>query len=249
MATNSQLDDLLERSTLVFVGTIKELQAATMATVPITENTAVVTVDEVLQAIPTLPDLTDTDITVQLRSAEELREGQQATFFTTGWLYGTSVAVQEVDHVEGRITMDRIDELAAPGRVATPQNQTARLQQRIAEADVIVVGTVSNISLPEQRPRGPITEHDPQLKVATIEVQTTEKGDVPQDNIEVVYSASDDVRWHRTPTFQVGQSGIFLLNRQEIRALETEGYAALSPLDYYPPEQIASVQRLMEPGE
>jgi hypothetical protein len=203
----------------------------------------------VLQAIQTLPDLTDTDITVQLRSSQELQEGQQATFFTTGWIYGTSIAVQELDHVEGRISMDRMGELAASGRVATPQDQTARLQQRIAEADIVVVGTVSNISLPEQRPRGPITEHDPEYKVATIEVHTTEKGDVPQDRIEVVYSASNDVRWHRTPTFHVGQTGIFLLNRQEIQALETEEYAALSPLDYYPPEQVASVRRLIEPRE
>jgi hypothetical protein len=243
-----QIDDLRRQSTFTFVGTVKRLNAATMAEVPVTDSTAVVTVDEVLQAPPMLADLAGTDITVQLSNAQQMQEGQQATFFTTGWLYGQSIAVQEIGHVEGRVGDDHAAELAAlsPG---TPENRTLRLQQRLADADVVVVGTVSNISVPEQRPRGPITEHNPEYREATIDVHAVEKGDPPPDRVKVVYSASDDVEWRNTPTFHVGQSGIFLLNKQEIRALETEEYAALSPLDYYPAEQIDSVRHHMESGE
>jgi hypothetical protein len=248
MSMSHQIDDLMRQSTFTFVGTVAKLNAATMADVPVTESTAVVTVDEVLRAPQMLADLAGTDITVQLKSAQQIQEGQQATFFTNGWIYGQSIAVQEVGHVEGRVGDERAAELAvrSPG---TPENRTLRLQQRLADADVAVVGTVSSISVLEQRPRGPITEHDPEWREATIDVHSVEKGDLPQDRITVVYSASDDVRWHSTPTFHVGQSGIFLLNKQEIPALATEEYAALSPLDYHPPEQIDFVQGLMEPGE
>jgi hypothetical protein len=242
------IDDLKRQSTFAFVGTVKKLNEATMAQVPVTDSTAVVTVNEVLQAPPMLADLAGTDITVQLSSSQRVQEGQQATFFTNGWLYGESIAVQEVGHVDGRVGGERAAELAAlsPG---TPENRTLRLQQRVADADVVVVGTVSNISLPENRPRGPITEHDPEWREATIDVHAVEKGAPPQDRIKVAYSASDDVRWRNTPEFHVGQSGIFLLNEQEIPALETEMYVALGPLDYYPPEQIDFVRSVMEPGE
>jgi hypothetical protein len=243
---SSEIDDLKRQATFTFVGTVKNLNATTMAQVPVTDRTVVVTVDEVLQAPPVLRDLAGTDVTVQLSSSQQVREGQQATFFTNGWLYGQSIAVQEVGHVEGRVGESHAAELAAlsPG---TPENRTLRLRQRLADADVVVVGTVSNISMPEQRPRGPITEHDPEYREATIDVHAVEKGDPPQDQIKVVYAASDDIRWHSTPTFHVGQSGIFLLDKQEIRELAREEYAALSPLDYYPPERIDFVRSLMEP--
>jgi hypothetical protein len=243
-----QIDDLRRQSTFTFVGTVKELNAATMAEVPVTESTAVVTVDEVLQAPPILAGLDGTDVTVELSSSQPVQEGQQATFFTNGWIYGESIAVREVGHVEGRVGDDQTAELAAlsPG---TPENRTRRLRRRLAEAEVAVIGTVSSISVPEQRPSGPISEHNPEYREATIDIDSVEKGDPPQDRIKVVYAASDDVEWQNTPTFHVGQSGIFLLNKQEIRALGTEEYAALSPLDHYPPEQIDFVRSHLESRE
>jgi hypothetical protein len=243
-----QIDDLRQQSTFTFVGTVKQRNAATMDQVPVTDRTAIVTVEEVLQAPPMLADLAGTDVTVELSSAQQLQEGQRATFFTNGWIYSQSIAVKEVGHVEGRVSDDHASELAAqsPG---TPENRTLRLQQRLAEAEVAVTGTVSSISVPEQRPSGPISEHNPEYREATIDIASVEKGDPPQDRIKVVYAASDDVEWRNTPTFHVGQSGIFLLNKQEIRVLGTEEYAALSPLDHYPPEQIDFVRSQLEPRE
>ncbi|MDQ3966700.1 MAG: hypothetical protein M3246_09705 [Actinomycetota bacterium] len=248
MPPNSQIDDLMRQSTFTFVGTVKRLNAATMAAVPVTENTAVVTVDEVLQAPPMLADLAGSDVTVQLSSAQQVQEGQQATFFTTGWIYGTSIAVREVGHVEGRVGAERADELAALSP-AMPENRTARLRQRIADADAVVVGMVSSIKFPEgYNPYGPASEHAPKWREATIEVQSVEKGDLPQDRITAIFSASDDVRWYRTPTFQVGQKGLFLLDKREIPELQREEYVALDPLDYQPPEQLDSIQGLIGSG-
>jgi hypothetical protein len=250
VATSPQVDDLSRQSTFTFVGTVKELNAATMAEeVPVTQSTAVVTVYEVLQAPPMLANRAGTDITVLLSDPEQMQEGQQATFFTTGWRYGEDVAVQEVGHVERRVDDERAAELAAlsPG---TPENRTHRLQQRLAEAEVVVLGMVSNIGFPEgYDTQGPVSEHAPRLREATIQIQEVYKGDLPadQESIKAVFFASMDVQWYRTPILDVGQKGIFVLDKREISELQREEYAALDPLDYQPSEQRDLIQRLL-PG-
>jgi hypothetical protein len=249
VSTSSPIDDLSRQSTFTFVGTIQELNAATMAEVPVTESTAVVTVDEVLQAPPMFAGRAGTDITVQLSDAQQMQEGQQATFFTTGWIYGEDIAVQEVGHVERRVDDERAAELAAlsPG---TPENRMLTLQQRLAKADAVVLGMVSEIKFPEgYDTHGLVSEHAPLWREATIQIQTAYKGDIPadQDAVKVIFSASKDVRWHRSPILNVGQKGIFVLNKREIRELQREAYAALDPLDYQPSEQRDLIQTLL-PG-
>ena len=249
MATSPQVDDLSRQSTFTFVGTVKELNAATIAEeVPVTESTAVVTVDEVLQAPPMLANRAGTDITVQLSDAEQMEEGQQATFFTTGWIYGEDIAVQEVGHVEGRVDDEQAAELSTLSR-GTRENRTLRLQQRLAEADVVVLGMVSEIKFPEgYDTHGLVSEHAPLWREATIQIQTVYKGDLPadQDTVKVIYSRSEDIRWHRTPILDVGQKGIFVLDKREIPDIQREEYAALDPLDYQPPEQRDLIERLLQ---
>jgi hypothetical protein len=249
VATNPQVDDLSRQSTFTFVGMVKELNAATMAEeVPVTESTAVVHVQAVLQAPPMLANRAGTDITVQLSDAEQVQEGQQATFFTTGWIYGEDIAVQEVGHVEGRVDDERAAELAAlsPG---TSENRRHRLQQRLADAEVVILGMVSEIKFPEgYDTQGLVSEHAPLWREATIQIQTVYKGDLPTDQVTIkaIFSASRDVRWHRTPILDVGQKGVFVLNKQEIPELQREEYAALDPLDYQPPEQRDLIQTLLQ---
>jgi len=249
VATSPQVDDLSRQSTFTFVGTVKELNAATMAEeVPVTQSTAILHVDEVLQAPPMLANRAGTDITVLLSDPEQVQEGQQATFFTNGWIYGEDVAVQEVGHIERRVEDERAAELAAlsPG---TPENRTQRLQQRLAEADCVVAGMVSEIKFPEgYDTQGLVSEHARLLRVATIQIETVYKGDLPadQDTVKAIFFASRDVRWYRTPILDVGQKGVFVLNREPIQELQREEYAALDPLDYQPPEQRDLIETLLQ---
>jgi hypothetical protein len=150
--------------------------------------------------------------------------------------------------VEGRVSDDHASELAAqsPG---TPENRTLRLQQRLAEADVVVLGMVSEIKFPEgYDTHGLVSEHAPLWREATIQIQTVYKGDLPadQDTVKVIYSRSEDIRWHRTPILDVGQKGIFVLDKREIPDIQREEYAALDPLDYQPPEQRDLIERLLQ---
>src|SRR5829696_7391553 len=127
MSESSQLDDFMQQSTFTFIGTVKQLNASTAAEVPATAGTAVVTVDEVLHAPPMFDDLGGSDITVQLSSTQQAVEGQQATFFTIGSTYGTSLTVQEIGHVEGRADVGLAGEIAALSPT-TSDNQSALLR-------------------------------------------------------------------------------------------------------------------------
>src|SRR5207237_8153840 len=62
----------------------------------------VVRVNQVLQK-PLAVALTRGDsVTVETVRAGSLKPGTQATFYTTGWIFGRGVAVREVGHEPGR---------------------------------------------------------------------------------------------------------------------------------------------------
>jgi hypothetical protein len=126
-------------------------------------------------------------------------------------------------------------------------------RQHLAEADAVIVGTVTMVGLPEQEiqrlttsegPGRPLSEHDPVWREATIHVGSVLKGAVAQQTT-VVFPASVDVAWYRAPKLQVGQKGIFALHQQDIPALQRSGFVALHPDDYYPLAQLSAVQSLL----
>jgi hypothetical protein len=131
------------------------------------------------------------------------------------------------------------------------------LQQHLADADAVVVGTVTGVNLPAhvvqqlatpQPPtRGPISEHDPDWREATIQVASVEKGNVPAQQT-VLFPASRDVAWYAAPKFHAGQKGIFVLHQREIPELQRTELVALHQEDYHPPEQLPQIMALMRAG-
>src|SRR5215468_3875892 len=85
-----------QRPTFVFRGTVKQLKRATMSGVPIDESTAVVRVDQIIEAPPDLAGYLGQNITVQLASRQSVRVGEQMVFHTIGWMFGDSVAVRSL---------------------------------------------------------------------------------------------------------------------------------------------------------
>src|SRR5438309_4243960 len=78
------------KPTFVFKGTIKKLKSATMKDVPVNDRTAIVTVDQIIEAPPGLADYNGQDITVQLSGRAKVRVGQEMIFHTISWMYGIS---------------------------------------------------------------------------------------------------------------------------------------------------------------
>jgi hypothetical protein len=238
-------DDLIRQSTFIFNGTVEKLNATTMKSVNATEATAVVRIDQVIDAPGAPPDLARKTITVQLRQLGSFRIGQHATFFTKGWLLGNSMAVIEVGHL--------MEAEAAPSvqkQVSAIHGQMAdeQLQSEMSTAGAIVSGTVRAVRPSKIAHIG--SEHDPDWYEAEIAVARTMKGKIAADTVVVFFPRSDDVMWHDSPKFKEGERGIWLLHRNQVRFPSVEDqYTALRPLDFQEQTQIERVQRLLKSAQ
>jgi hypothetical protein len=152
----------------VFKGTVQKLKAATMQEVQVDARTAVVRVDEVIQASEALSHYAGQDITVQLAGKKKFKKGQQAVFYTNGLLFGDSVAVQAIDQQDlGKLPAA----LAVAGDNPVKNLAAKDIQARFGSADVIVSGRVTSVRVPsdvvaaktagavDQTAVGPISEH------------------------------------------------------------------------------------------
>jgi hypothetical protein len=252
-------------ATLVFVGTVKKLGAATMRSVPVSDRTAVVRVEQLIEAPRNLAHLAGTDITVLLAGRAKVEVGKQLLFHAAAWIFGDSVAVRAVS--QEAATTARQAALARGGDPAQ-QRVNREVQQRLDAADLVVSGKVVTVSLPQggesaAATRGlapvsgkPVREHDPHWREAVIAVDDAHKGNHPGRQVKVLFPASTDVRWFRAPKFAVGQQGFFALHKTMLKAPETptaatreltaaavapdgesEVYTALHPMDFQPYDQ------------
>lgn len=240
----AKLQSLMQESQFIFSGTVKKLRAATLPDVEPTDRTVIVTVDEVFLASPALGDHKGKDVTVQLQKPGEVTQGQRLVFFTTGWIYGVGLAVREVGHLEPGAEPTALRQQLAQ---AIGQREDQSLQSRIARASLVVVGKVLSAE-PFGAPGQPrsISEHDPMWWRAVVEIESVAKGEFSGRSIVVLFPKSTDVVWQKTPKFNRGQEGIWVLQRQKIEALRTEGFTALNPLDYLGKDQLDRVIRLIK---
>jgi hypothetical protein len=92
------------------------------------------------------------------------------------------------------------------------------LQSRIQSAAAVVVGKVREIREPsgttaQVSPGGglPISEHDPQVAEAVIDVTEGIKGAQANSQVVVRFPTSEDVMWSDHPKLRVGETGVFIL--------------------------------------
>lgn len=234
-------EELTRAAQLVFRGTIQKVDASNLDAVPADSGTAVVRVDEVLKAAPSLGDFTGREITVKLAQPGDATPGEQAVFFTNGWLYGTTLAVIEVGRLHGDAALFR-------GQVAAAVRQAAdeELQGRLAGAALVVAGRVV-----ETHPAAVVgevgegSEHDPQWWEAVVQVDTVFKGKPEGQRVTFFYPMSRDVVWFEAPKPAVGSDGIWLLHRDQLPELGLPGYTALKPWNLLPRGQVDRVRRLL----
>lgn len=250
------------KATFVFQGTVKKLKTALMKSVPVDAHTAVVHVDQVLEAPANLRHLAGTNITVQLVERVKAAVGEGFVFHAAGWIFGDTVAVRAV-------TQEPVQRAHAPllARGGDPVAHRAdrELQNRVNDADLVVSGTVVAVKLPEgsepqvRAARGggdvagkPVSEHDPKWREAVVQVADVHKGEHAADKVSVLFPSSQDVRWYKAPKFHAGQQGYFVLQKSKIKASdrvdtrtrgaalppeadkEVEVYTALHPEDFHP---------------
>lgn len=206
--TARPVKDLTQSAEFIFRGTVQKTGAANLSIVEPNARTAVVRVDEVLKASGTLDDFSGQEVTVFL--SEALNPGDQRLFFTQVRLLGESLGVQEVGRPAGSVA-----ELKAQVGTAKAELLRENLTVRLAGADLAVSGRVRSLRAAEAAPEsGPVSEHDPQWRVAELEVRSVLKGRVTTKTVTFWYPGSADVMWASVPKPAVGQEGTWLLHAQ-----------------------------------
>lgn len=238
----TEVEELVRQSRFIFRGTIARLNASAMPQVPASPSTAVVRVDEVLQAPPALGDLTGTEITVQLAEPEETREGQELLFFANPWLYGEGIAVQEVAH---RGVTAEVGALSQSVSAAAEGQAEAQLAARIAEADAVIAGRVHETRPVDGGAVQPVSEHAPEWWEARIGIESVEKGEVAEQSVSVLYPRSMDIIWRDAPKLEVGDHCVWLLRRVTVAEVGAPAYTVTSALDAHTMDQLPRLRRLI----
>jgi hypothetical protein len=275
MSKDLTQEEIEPLANFVFKGTVQKLKAATMEGVPVTNRTLIVRVDEIVEAPDVLTDFAGREITVELDGAKKLKQGEQAIFHTSGWIFGEGLAVRALSHSPAMIGLASFG--VAPGNpVENLENKKARL--RYEQAKTVVTGRVTSVRLPPAQMSGfaaaaggaeptefrPISEHDPVIQEAVVEVDAVHKGETPTKQVKVRFPSSTDVQWYKAPKFRPGQQGFFMLHKEEgeeaphpqmkgglmaaamVSAEDVEDtYTALHPADFQPLDQLGGVRNMI----
>jgi len=248
---------LVKQSDIIFIGTVTQVGAAAAPEVPASPRTVVVRIDNVLEKPAAVTLAPGDSVTVETVQPGSLKPGIQATFYTTGWVFGQSVAVREVGHEPGRSPVVVADQEEAVARARLEVND-ADLKAHIQRAAMVVSGRVEQVRPAEltaapTRPKR-ITEHDPQWQEAIIQVQDGIKGAQAGEQVVVRFPASRDIAWVGAPRFTVGQEGTFLLHRDSttgspetmLAGRSVHAYTALHKLDVLSKRDATRVRTLIK---
>ena len=247
--------ETLRQANAVFVGTVAKKGESRVASVPASDKTVVVTVERVITTPPGVSLAPNDEVTVVAKDPGSLHEGDRATFYAQGAVIGDSVAVNELDHAPAPAPEAA---RAERGDATAEKLADAKLRERIEKADAIVVGRVTAVrpmaaSARTERGRGRISEHDPKWQSAVIHVESAIRGASPKEALVVRFPASDDVAFKNAPKLREGQSGTFLLRKDQITGHRTERvggqevstYTALGSADVLSPTEEGRVRTLV----
>lgn len=250
---------LRQQASFVFKGTVLKLKATTSAEIPKSDRTAVVRVDEIVRTPESLAHYTGQDITVQVAGRKKVTKGQQLVFYTNGLLYSDTLAVESVDQA-----VPDTAHAAAAVMVSDPvKNMVERdVLNRAATADAVISGRVTSIRVPAdvvaarsavattELPAQRISEHDPDWRIAEVEVDQVHKGTQEAKTCEVRFPSSDDVLWHYAPKLRTGHEGLFILHKAERERAAAQAapsqdageYVCLHPADFQLWEKVGELK-------
>jgi hypothetical protein len=258
-------DELMSQASFVFQGTVTQLKATTVPEIPVTGQTAIVQVSQIIHAPAALSRYFGKELTVLLSGNRRVKVGDRLTFFATEWIFGKGVAVRSLGEAR---TQDAPKALASVSTNPVQALAQRKLQNRVDDADLVISGKVSAVRLPAGAvlgtARGPLapSEHDPHWREAVVEVQDVHKGESKKKSVVVRFPASQDRMWYRAPKFRTGQEGHFILKKagpppsprgasrpKGAKAImapaQAETYTALDPQDFQSITQPDGLKRLL----
>jgi hypothetical protein len=124
--------------------------------------------------------------------------------------------------------------------------QMDSLKEALRKAAVVISGKVLSTNILDTTIHHTISEHDPLIRKAVIEIKQVLKGKKIKGTIAVYYASSDDVHWYKSPKPFVGQVAIFLLHSNNFsKQVTSKVYALLSYLDVQELDKKSRIQKLL----
>lgn len=232
----------LARASVVFRGTVRALGAAT-ASLPAEPRSAVVTVDEVLEAAaPELAEIAGQEVTVRLADGSAARSGSSLVWLAQAQAAGASFGLLEVGETAVREPAELRREIAA-ARAALADGRLAAL---LAASPLVVSATVQSVE--GVRPGPGRSQHDPQWTEAILRVESVGKG-TAGSAVVVYFAGSSDGAWATAPRLSAGQSGVFILrDGAALPRFAVKGPVLLTADDVQPRAAIDRIRTLLRGG-
>jgi hypothetical protein len=237
--------EIIRQSNFIFSGTIIRMNASNIEIVPNTP-TAIVRVDEVLDAVSPYDQMKGKEITVLLAAAGNKRAGARQVFFTSGWYYGKTLGVKETPN--NLVVTENMS--AFRTRIVTERVNIRNdsIREELNKAVLVVWGTVIEANIKVEKKLGLESEHDPEFRKAIIEIKEVLKGRIAEKRVEIFYASSEDVMWHNSPKLVKGQEGVFLLQLRQPPAVlfRINGFTVLDKRDVLSIEELSNIRKLLK---
>lgn len=238
------IEELSERSRMIFTGTIEQLGGSTVPQLPPSDRSVIVRVDHILQGSKLFRHFLDDKITIYLNDNAETDSNVQYLFFCNGWLYGKSIAVREVGHIRAPVDISKMQaEIVA----ATLKKERHELSGHLRKSKLVIMGTVvdtfpANLQAIHAYPG----EHNPAWRTLLVKVESVLVGKLRADSLIVGFAASRDVMWYKSPKPVPSQRGIWVLhNGADFGARDIE-YVVVHSNDYLGSDSLDEVKAVLD---
>jgi len=234
---------IIAKSNFIFSGTIVKMNASNID-IKTVGPTAIVKINEVIDAVSPYEEEKGKEITVLLASDKNIKEGTQKVFYTIGWYYGKNLGVKEVPNGLQTKMQDTLKKAVTQQRV---QLHVDSLRTELSKASLVIQGTVLESNINVETRRGRESEHDPEYRKAVISIESVLKGTLKTKQVTVYYAESDDVSWYRSPKLEKGQRAIFLLQTNQAPSFyPVNGYTVLDKRDVQPINSLQEIKGLLK---
>ena len=272
--SDKQLQELVDKSTLTFIGTIKKIKDSNVSGFDSEDFPMIVQVDSVepgdQQALKKFGDLKGSRLTVAVNpiSRSVMKNDISAVFFADPLVYEKNIGVVATAVPIPDSKEDFLNKLHA----AALQKSEAPLRTEVRNADLIVAGEVVAVG---PLPSGKVaalgsvkngwelrSEHRPRWADAIIKVQqpVEKPPGAKVDFVSVVFPRSHDCFSQDSPKFEEKQKGIWLLFRnnqlaeaeksvllkpEKYDGRDIQSYTALRPADFQDMSMLEKIQKVI----
>jgi hypothetical protein len=234
----AEMKDFVTQSDFIFIGTTLLLNTSNIdAENP--ENMAVVRVDKVISGSENLFAFTGKQITVRLKDAGPAQQNENRIFFTRATYFGESLGVDEI----GSYDVKRYPDIDIQVKQADKEIEDSMLTARLKTTEMVVIGKVVSVKKSQNQPSF-ISEHNPEWLEAEIEVSSSLKGNKP-DKIVFLFPGSEDELYMNSPKFKVGDNGIFLLRKGNLKLADEKMFSVVTRKDFLKEEQSSRIKSLI----